>query len=522
MSAFAPERRIGLYTVLALLFCMLDTFSRDITALATNERAARSRGNVPVLTFKYNVQRTGANTNEVTLNTKNVASNRFGKVMSYAVDGQIYAQPLYIPDVNAGGVTRNLVIVATENNSIYAFDADNYGDGSPIWENRFAVNGATTVSSADEHCADLVPNVGITSTPVVANGTLFVVSHVLLNGNFYYHLHALDLRTGQNKAGSPVEVHVPGSNFDPKMQRQRAALLYAYGRIYLGFGSFCDNPPYHGWILSYSYNGRSFTRLASWSDTPGGMGGGIWGSGNPLVADGRGYIYATTGNGSFNLNRGGRDASDSYVKLTANVRVVDYFTPFNQQCQDAEDRDLGSGGPTLLPGNEMTAGTKDGKIYVVNTSNMGGYHAVSRPCQRQQATNLDHVVQELPQHTMSDGVYSGPAYWNGYVYYSGSKGNTKAFRLVRGRLVGPVSVTPDQSDFTGGNPVVSSDGNRAGTGILWLINSSGTLYAYDATNLKKRLYSGDLGSYVKFSVPIVSNGKVFVPTADSLQIFGLQ
>lgn len=485
-------------------------------------------GNIPVLTFKYNNQRTGANLDEAILNTQNVKSSQFGQLMSYPVDGQIYAQPLYLPGIVIGGKTINLVIVATENNSVYAFDADRVnGDPAPVWQVNFEGANARNVSSGVQHCDDIAPNIGITSTPVIdpATNTLFVVSYLVVNGRFAYFLHALDLTTGHDRPGSPAEVHVPGTTFDSKMERQRAALLLANGRIYLGFGSFCDNIPYHGWIISYSYNGQHFSRLASFNDTPDGTEGGIWGGASPLAADQQGYIYATVGNGTFDLNRGGRDAGDSYLKLSPNLRVLDYFTPFNQHCLYTTDGDLGSGGPLLTPEGEMIGGTKSGKIYVVSTSSMGHFSAVGNACARQGATNLDRVMQELPPATMGGGIYCVPAYWDGpggpYIYISSSKNTTKAFRLVRGRLAGPVSQTPERLGFPGGNPVVSSNGATPGTGILWLIDKTGYLRAYDATNLKNELFHSNIGNFIKFSAPVVSNGKVFVQTANALKIYGL-
>jgi hypothetical protein len=478
-------------------------------------------GNVAISTFKYDNQRTGANTSETMLNVDNVGSDQFGRLMSYGVDGQIYAQPLYMPDVDVHGTSKDLVFVATENDSVYAFDADHYAHNGPVWHTRFAVGGAQPVPATDMRCNDLAPEVGITSTPVIANQTLFVVSHTVNRGRFLYQLHALNLSNGHELPGSPAEVDVPDSVFTARMERQRAALLYADGHIYMAFSSFCDNGSYHGWIIGYTYNGHSFARVASWNDTPGGREGGLWGGGGALAADQRGFIYATTGNGTFNLSTGGPDAGDSYVKLNAHLQVKDYFTPFDQQCLNADDGDLGSGGPLLLPGNEMTSGTKDGKIYVVSTTHMGHYTTVRDACSREQATNVDRIVQELPLHTMGSGVYSVPAYWNGYVYYSGSKGYTKAFQLQQGRLVGPVSATEDKIGYTGGNPTISSDGDQPGTGILWLIDGDGTLRAYDATNLGHELYAGELGSYIKFTAPVVSNGRVFVPTANALEIFGL-
>lgn len=521
-------RRVALSLVFSLFLLTNVCWSRGISPIsASSAHAVRAfgNGNIPVLTFKYNNQRTGANLNEVVLNTRNVNSSQFGQLMSYPVDGQIYAQPLYMPGMTIGGKTVNLVIIATENNSVYAFDADREnGDPAPVWQVNFESANARNVSSDVQHCSDITPTIGITSTPVIdpVTNTLFVVSYLMVNGRLAYFLHALNPSTGHDLPGSPAEVHVPGTTFNSKLERQRAALLLANGQIYLAFGSFCDTIPYHGWIISYSYTGHHFNRLAAYNDTPNGTEGGIWGGASPLAADQQGYIYATVGNGTFDLNRGGRDAGDSYLKFSPNLHVLDYFTPFNQHCLYTSDGDLGSGGPLLIPGGEMIGGGKNGKVFVVSTSSMGHFNAVSNVCNHQGATNLDHIVQEL---SVGGGVYCVPAYWNGpggpYVYISSSRSNTRAFRLVHGRLAGPVSQIPERIHFPGGNPVISSNGVTPGTGILWLIDSTDYLRAYDATNLKKELFSSNIGSYVKFSVPIVSNGKVFVPTANALKIYGL-
>jgi hypothetical protein len=532
MRSLSRMQHVGLYSTLTLLFCMIvftSGRSSSRAALATHiDKHDGMGGNVSVLTFKYNNQHTGSNPNEVVLNTSNVNTHQFGRLLSYPVDGQVYAQPLYIPNVNTDGQTRNLVIAATEGDSVYAFDADQTGENvSPVWQTNFAGGNFQPVTSAEVRCNDLNPDIGITSTPVVdsSTNTLYVVSFLINNGSFNYYLHALDLSTGRDRSGSPIEIQVPGTTFQSKMERQRAALLFENNRLYLGFASFCDNPPYHGWIISYSYDGHSFQRQAALNVTPSGSEGGIWGGGGALAADTYGYVYAITGNGTFNLNRGGQNAGDTYLKLSPNLRIIDYFAPFNQQCLNASDGDLGSGGPLLLPGNEMTGGTKDGKVYLINTNKMGHFTTINNACNRQNIISFDHIIQEFPLHTLAGGIYSVPAYWNGpdgaYVFFSGVNDYTKAFRLSNGHISGPLSKTPEKIRFSGGNPVISSDSTRAGTGILWLTDRAGYLRAYDATNLTNELYHDAIGSYVKFSVPIVSDGKVFVPTANSLEIYGL-
>lgn len=525
MSSLLSLRRVELCIALALslLYTTL-SFARETPPSTSNRVNDSERGNVPVLTFKYDNQHTGANTNETLLNVQNVSSSQFGKRMTYPVDGQIYAQPLYAPEITSGGKERNLVIVATQNDSVYAFDADDFSTKRAVWHRNLMARGARSVIAGDVHCQDLTPKIGITSTPVIdpRTQTLFVVSYFIARSRFVYRLHALDLSSGRDKAGSPTEIRVSASGFNGQTERQRAALLLSQGHLSIAFASFCDRAPYHGWLLSYTYNGQVFRQRAALNVTPTGKDGGIWGGAGPLATDERGYIYTATGNGTFDLDRGGHNAGDSYLKLSQSLKIIDYFTPFNQQCLNAADGDLGSGGPLILPGGRMVGGTKGGKIFVVDTDHMGHYHSVENPCQRGKVTNLDNIIQEHPPATAGRGVYTVPTYWNGYVYFSGVKDSTKAFRFEQGRLSDPVSSTPEKIGFAGGNAVVSSDGMREGTGILWLIDKPGTLLAYDATDLNKKLFAGTLGSFIKFSVPVVSNGKVFVPTANSLQIFGLQ
>lgn len=529
MNPCASKCRQALHVIIAVACCMCvflpaEVWIRTTRATRGDERVT-SDGNVPVLTYKYDAQRTGGNTHEKILTINNVNEQQFGLLMSYPVDGQVYAQPLYVPNVSVGNQTHNLVIIATEHDTVYAFDADRSGqDTTPLWRTSLLGTGNTTVPASDFHCGDLTPEIGITSTPVIdsASGTLFVVSYVDKQGKYVYALHALALTTGRDKS-SPERLQIPGG-LDTTKERQRAGLLFANGRIYFSFSSYCDHHPYHGIILGYSYDGQAFSLQAVYNDTPDGGEGGIWGGGSSLAADKNGYIYAMSGNGTFDLNRGGRDAGDSFIQLTKNLRVMDYFTPYNQHCLSSSDLDLGSGGPLLVPGSELIGGGKEGRIYVINTHTMGHFRVVPNPCGRQQATNLDAIVQELPPHTMRS-IFSTPAYWNGpdaqYVFFSGVRDHTRAFKLSHGRLSAPVSQTPEIFAYSGGNPVISSNGTLPGTGILWLIVSPGELRTYDATDLNHELYHSNVGLYNKFSTPIVTNGKVFVPTQDSLKIYGL-
>jgi hypothetical protein len=519
---------------------------------ALNEAAQQaSLANTAVTTYKGNSLRTGQYPNETILTTSNVTVALFGKRVSYPVDGYVYAQPLFMPNVTIAGAIHNVVFVATQHNSVYAFDADQTNAVAPLWQTSFIdpAHGITTVSPNDIQCNDIVPEVGITGTPVIdaSANTLYVVAKTKENGHVVQRLHALDITTGKDLPGSPVliQASVPGSGagsangvvrFDPLRENQRSALLLLNGVVYIAWASHCDNDPYHGWIIGY----RATTLQqvpAVYNTSPNGTRAGIWQSGGGLAAESTGFIYFATGNGTFDLNSGGHDAGDSIVKLSTQNNAlfsVDYFAPFNQACLNVADADLGSGGVLLLPSPaELICIGKEGRVYVINRNHMGGYTTIANPCANQNLTTVDKVLQELPPGTIVGGIWSTPAYWKGptgeFVDTVGTRDHVKAFKLTNGRLsTSPSSQSTETFTYPGGNPVVSSNGTAAGTGILWTIDPGAILRAYDATNLAKELYNSGqnssrdgLGSYVKFSVPTVANGKVFVGTQNSLVVYGL-
>ncbi|MGH2482166.1 MAG: hypothetical protein ACRDHW_21155, partial [Ktedonobacteraceae bacterium] len=288
--------------------------------------------------------------------------------------------------------------------------------------------------------------------------------------------------------------------------------------------SFCDRKPYHGWIISYSYDAAGFHLHNAYNDTPTGSEGGIWSGGSAIAADKGGAIYTMTGNGTFNLNQGGSDAGDSFLKFNPDLRVSDYFTPFNQRCLSIKDLDLGSGGPLITPGDWLVGGGKEGNVYVIDTHNMGHYRTIPNPCGQQDVTHLDPIQQELVLNTKRP-IFSTPVYWHGphgdYIFVARVRDHTQAFTFSQGHLSGPVSATPEIFSYSGGNPVVSSNGSTPGTGILWTIVYPGYLRAYDATDLSHELYSSNFGAYNKFVPPVVANGKVFVATQNALNIYGL-
>jgi hypothetical protein len=349
-------------------------------APAARAAPAAAPANTAVTTYRNDNSRDGQYSSETILNTSNVNVSDFGKRVSYPVDGQVYAQPLYLPNLTIGGSVHNVVFAATENDTVYAFDADATSAGAPLWKTSLLPSGATAVPFSAVSCGDLQPVIGITSTPVIdpATNAMYVVAYDDEGGNLVYRLHALNILTGQD-ISPPIVISgsAPGTgvgssggvvSFNPATNRQRTALILANGKIYVSFSSFCDNGAYHGWILSYSYNGSSFTQVNAYDDTPNGSDGGIWGGDSGLNADTSGNIYFASGNGTFDANTGGPDYGDSVVRLNSSLQVQDYFTPYNQQCLNQGDVDLGSGGPLLIQGaNALITAGKEGRPYVINT-----------------------------------------------------------------------------------------------------------------------------------------------------------
>jgi hypothetical protein len=505
---------------------------------------------VSVTTYHNDNARTGQNLSETTLTPANVNPNGFGLLFVQPVDGYIYAQPLYVPNVSIGGQTHNVAFVATENDSVYAFDADSAAgaNASPLWHVSF-INppSVTTVDSVNDiACTDLVPQIGITGTPVIdtSTGTLYVVAKTKENGGFFQRLHALDIATGNEKFGGPVAIQatMPGTgdgsaggqvSFDALHQNQRPGLLLWNGVVYITWAAHCDHPPFHGWVLGY--NASNMRQVVVWNATPNGSDGGVWQSGGGPAADSAG-IYFATGNGTFDANTGGTDWGDTILKMSppsgGTLRVLSSFTPFNQDVLSENDTDLGSGGVVLLP--DLPAGSphqhllvlagKQGTIYLVDRDNMGGYNSTT-----------DQVVQELSGATGS--FYGMPAYWNNTVYLGGQNDNLKAFSFNAGGSgllsSSAVSYSPESFVYPGPTPSISANGS--GNGIVWAIqtdafasNGPAVLHAYDAANLANELYNSTQngsrdtpGPAVKFAAATVARGKVYVGTATQLAVFGL-
>ena len=545
--------------IVSILLCSINIAAPQTRTAFAHVRQSAAPSNTAMLTYKNDPLRTGLNPNETYLTTANVNVNLFGKRITYNVDGKVYAQPLYVQNLTIGGSTHNVVFVVSEHDSVYAFDADQTSfsrTSSFLWHDSFinppSVNTVSAV--ADVSCNDLAPEIGISGTPAIdpATNTMYVIATTNESGNIVFRLHALDITTGKEKTGSStlIQASVPGTGdgnvngkvpFTAKQERQRAGLLLNNGTLYIAWASYCDNNPYHGWVMGYTYNGSAFQQVSVYNESPNGNRGGIWQSGGGLAADSSGNVYATTGNGTFDLNKGGVDAGDSFIKLNAQLQLADSFTPFNQTCLESGDVDLGSGGPMLLPTqsgstpNELVSVGKEGRIYVVNRDSMGKFTAdpsLNCATSEQNRTDIDKIVQELPVNTANGGVWGNPAYWNGpngqFVYVSGSADHLKAFSVTNGKLsTSATSQSPEGFGYPSANPVVSSNGTIAGTAIVWATDPKAVLRAYDASNLSKELYNSaqnasrdGLDSYVKFTSPTVANGEVFVGTNTSLTIYG--
>ena len=505
-------------------------------------------------TFTYHNDnlRTGQNLSETVLTLSNVNQSQFGKLFSYPIDGMAFASPLYVANVSIPSQGyHNVVYVATENDSVYAFDADGLST-TPLWHVSFLKSGVTTVPCADTgECGDILTQIGITSTPVIdqTSGTIYVVAATKEGtSTWVQRLHALDITTGAEKFGGPVALQgsVPGTGsgsaggnlaFDPLRENQRPGLLLNGGVVYIAFGSHGDNSPWHGWVLGY--NATTLQRTMQYNVTPNGNGGGIWQGGGGLATDATGDIYYVTSNGDFDVNTGGVDYGDSVQKLSPTGTVVDYFTPHDENNMSVNNLDLGAGGPVMLvdqttgsyPHLLITAG-KSGTIYVINRDNLGKYNA----------SNDNQIVQSLvgvlPNGTAESGNFSTPVFFNGYVYFGAVNDTIKAFQLTNGLLsTAPTSQSAAIYGVRGASFAISA--NAASNGILWALQNNGAsadndvgnpgvLFAYNANALATELYDSSqagsrdtLDNAVKFSIPLVANGKVFVAGQTQLTAFGL-
>jgi hypothetical protein len=502
---------------------------------------AHSQGNVT--TYRNNLARTGENLQETILTPSNVTPGQFGKVFAQPVDGQVYAQPLYVPGlVIPDKGMHNVVFVATSHDTVYAFDGDsNSGaNAAPLWRADLAsAPGERPLSVSDVlGCNVMVPEIGISGTPVIDTvaGILYVVAATVRGETFVHRLHALDVATGSERSGSPVviDAFVPGTGdgfsragvpFHPYLQKNRAGLLLMNGVVYTAWTSHCDTGPYHGWIIGY--DAKDLRQVAVFNSSPNGWQGSFWMGGAAPAADSEGNMYVVSGNGIFNADENGTEFGDSILKLSTSQRlsIVDYFTPFNQLFLNRTDMDLGSGGVVLLPDTAgssdhphlLISAGKEGRVYLLDRDRMGNFR-------------IDSDRQIVQSFAGAVGpVYGSPAYFNNTVYFSASNDTLKAFSLAGGKLgTTPVSRSSRAFYYPGAIPTVSANGTS--NGIVWLVEggAGGTLHAYDATNVARELYNSQmnavrdsLGSSVRFIVPTVTNGKVYVGTGNSVAVFGL-
>lgn len=487
---------------------------------------------ISVLTSNYGLSRANANTQETVLSPTNVNTSDFGKLFSMPVDGPINAQPLYVPGLAFPDGMHNVLYVATMHNFIYAFDADS--PGAPLWQ----VNLGPSVPASDYDFTDVVGDIGILSTPVIdpSSGTLYAVANTKTSGNYAYSIHALDLITGQEKFNGPATIQavVPGSAdgnpsntvaFQAVNHLQRPALLLLNGTVYVSFGSHGDNHFWHGWILGYDAANLGQPTQA-FNASPNGYGGAVWQSGRGIAVDSQGFLYVVTGNGDYD---GIHNFGESLLKLDPShgMAVVDSFTPGEWMDLNNHDSDFGSAGPILIPGTSLiVTGDKRGAVFVVDSTKMGGTQAGDT-----------QIVQEFP--AVSFGIFN-MAFWQSsagsYLYVRAFNDSLKSFRFANGIFeTSPASVAPDVHSVPYDGMTISSNGEDAGSGILWLTAADtgdqpapGVLRAYLATDLTRQIWNSamnplrdGLGNFAKFVNPVVANGKVYAATSSNqVSVYG--
>jgi hypothetical protein len=548
---YTPPATAGIHTILAT--SAADTTKSDSAKIAVTD--------IPgIFTYHNDLARDGVNTQELALTPATVTTATFGKRFSCAVDGAAYTQPLWVPALNVNGAVRNVIFVATQHDSVYAFDAD-IGPCVTLWQAKLldtahgGTAGETPVPTADvgNGFMDIQPEIGVTGTPVIdpATSTLYVVSKSEdLTNTFYQRLHALELVSGHEKFAGPkaISAAVPGAgdgnfcpssgtiSFDPRNQHQRPALSLSNGMVYLAWASHEDKTPYHGWLIGY--DAATLARVSVYNTSPNGCLAGIWMAGGAPAFDSSGSLYATTGNGTFDGSSGSapnNDFGDTVLKLASDLTLASWFTPFNQDMLNMNDTDLGSSGVVVLPDQSsspthllLSAG-KEGQVYLLDRDRMGGFCVA--------CTSDTNSVQNF----FVSPIWGTPAFWQNRMYYGGTGSRLAAFDF--GSSTGRFTTTPSSQSsalyqFPGPTPSVSSQG--ASGGVVWVIDASqygvpsnfgsgpAVLHAYDATNLGTELWNSSqaaadqAGNAVKFTVPTVANGKVYLGTRTEIDVYGLQ
>ena len=482
---------------------------------------ASSSAQVDVLTQHNDPARTGANLHETALTPRTVNQAAFGMLFKRAVDDQLYTQPLVTTGIHVGGGTRDIVYVTTVNNSVYAYDANDAEAASPLWHVNFGT--PADVHSADFGCLDINGNMGIIGTPVIdkVRGVLYVVA--LTRGGavagvgtgYTQRLHALDLATGADVPGSPVVISAPA--FDPLMQNQRPGLMLANGMVYVGYASHCDKEPYHGFLMAYE--AKTLAQVGVFNTSPTGSEASIWQSGQPPAIDPEGNIFVVTGNGSWD---GISNFSESFLKLSPRLKLLDWFTPTNHFELDKADTDLDSSGATLIPGTHLVlGGGKEGVLYTLDTRNLG--HLGDEHALQHFRATASHL------HSL---VYWTSAKNGNLLYVWGQRDKAKTYRLLGDRI----EETPlTQRDIPNeGHPgamlSLSASGDKDGilwaaihaTGDSWHESRPGVLYAYEADDIRHELWNSlqragrdDCGKYSKMAPPTIANGRVYLASFGS-------
>jgi hypothetical protein len=550
---YAPPISAGTHTIQA-------------TSVADTSKSASATVGVTdldgVVTYHNTPARDGTNIQEYALTGSTVKAASFGKLFSCTVDGAAYTQPLWVPSFNVEGKVRNVLFVATQHDSLYALDAD----ASPcqtIWRVNLidSAHGGTTgevpVPTGDVGSGfkDIQPEIGVTGTPVIdpATNTLYVVSKSEGGGSQFHHrLHAIDLFTGNEKFGGPTNVaaSISGSGdgssggvltFNARNQHQRSGLALVNGRVYIAWASHEDHDPYHGWLIAY--DATTLVQLSVFNANPDGARAGIWMGGGAPAVDSPGNLYLSTGNGTFDANLGAppdNDYGDSVLRIATagGITVDDWFTPYNQDFLNAQDLDVASAGMVVLPDQPsspqhlLVAGGKEGKLYLLDRDNMGGYCAICNTSD----TNILQSFLAAPE------IFGTPAFWQDKLFLGGTNDNLRSYAFDPvSQLFNTTasSASSFQFPFPGPTPSVSSLG--ATNGIVWAIDASrygvpsgfgsgpAVLHAYDAGNLATELWNSSqagsnrdkAGDAVKFTVPTVANGKVYIGTRTEIDVYGL-
>jgi hypothetical protein len=532
-----PVKRIR-KAVLAVPLVVVVACAIDLPAKPVMPDTSATVTKTPILTQQYDNLRTGANTHETALSVASVASGKFGLLYSRIVQGAIYATPLFVPDLEVNGKVRDVLFVVTEHDDAYAFDVTDPTATAPLWHVSFGI----PIPSSDydklqgSAFRSIIPEVGVTSTPVIdlVSKTMFVFAQTREDEPPLYRnrLHALDITTGVDKQ-PPVDLVVSNGTITipDVFLFQRPALALYKNTLVIAGGGHGDWGPYHGWVLAYDTSNLSL--LATWLTTPDGKLGGIWQSGAGPAIDDDGDVYVGVGNGTFDTTTDPPNLGNALARVRLGAdgfQLVDWFVPFNQAMLNMKDWDLGSTGMMLVPNTRLAlGGGKNGTIYVVNRDAFGHTNAADD----------SQIVQSL--NVAPRFLFATPIYWDGEtgkrLYTLGIHDAIRAYRFDGNRFEADPYMWTDlivPNGIPGGALSLSSDGNKAGSAVVWALTQAdtnnfgydtghGALHAFDADNLSHELYKSPFPfDYVKFSLPAVAAGKVFVGTASNeVLVFGI-